>query len=160
MAKLIRLLEYVVTLLMAIVTVSVVAEIFMRTFADTSLIITDELSRYLMVWTALLAAAILVHEDSHVRVTLVEGMLGPRGALAVSILAQSVAFCFFALVIVSSLMMLPTLAEQNTVTLGISIVWFYLALPVSSILMAALTVRNTTERLRRYLARADGGAQT
>jgi TRAP-type C4-dicarboxylate transport system permease small subunit len=57
MAKLIRLLEYVVILLMAVVTVSVIAEIAMRTFADTSLIVTDELSRYLMVWTALTRTA-------------------------------------------------------------------------------------------------------
>jgi len=156
MAKLIRLLEYVVILLMAVVTVSVIAEIAMRTFADTSLIVTDELSRYLMVWTALLAAAILVHEDGHVRIALVEGMLGRRGALLLFILSQVITLGFFGVVIASSLIMLPTLAQQNTVTLGISIVWFYLALPVSSLLIVALTVRNTLSRLRRYTAQEPG----
>jgi TRAP-type C4-dicarboxylate transport system permease small subunit len=160
MAKLIRLLEFIVIALMAIVTVSVIAEIATRTFAKTSLVVTDELSRYLMVWTALLAAAILVHEDGHVRITLFEQKLGPRGALVLFIVSQLVSLGFFALVIVSSIMMLPTLSQQNTVTLGISIVWFYLALPVSMLLMVALTLRNTARRLRGYDVDAANGPLT
>jgi TRAP-type C4-dicarboxylate transport system permease small subunit len=148
MAKLIRLLEFIVITLMAIVTVSVIAEIAMRTFAKSSLVVTDELSRYLMVWTALLAAAILVHEDGHVRITLLEERLGRPGALVLFVVSQLVTLSFLGLVIVSSIMMLPTLSQQNTVTLGISIVWFYLALPISALLMVALTVRNTARRLR------------
>jgi TRAP-type C4-dicarboxylate transport system permease small subunit len=160
MAKLIRSLEFIVIALMAIVTASVIAEIAMRTFAKTSLVVTDELSRYLMVWTALLAAAILVHEDGHVRITLLEQKLGPRAALVLFVVSQLVALGFFALVIVSAVMMLPTLSQQNTVTLGISIVWFYLALPVSALLMAALTVRNTVLRLRGCETRPATGPLT
>jgi TRAP-type C4-dicarboxylate transport system permease small subunit len=83
-------------------------------------------------------------------------MLGPRGALLLFILSQVITLGFFGVVIASSLIMLPTLAQQNTVTLGISIVWFYLALPVSSLLIVALTVRNTLSRLRRYTAQEPG----
>jgi TRAP-type C4-dicarboxylate transport system permease small subunit len=112
------------------------------------------------VWTALLAAAILVHEDGHVRITLLEERLGRRGALVLFIVSQLVSLGFFALVIVSSIMMLPTLSQQNTVTLGISIVWFYLALPVSMLLMVALTLRNTARRLRGYDVDAANGPLT
>jgi TRAP-type C4-dicarboxylate transport system permease small subunit len=157
MAKLIWFLERVVIAMMAVVTLAVIAEIVARTFANSSLIVTDELSRYLMVWTALLAAVLLVHEDGHVRIAVVESMLGRRGAFALFVISQVVGLGFFAIVFISSLIMLPTLAEQSTVTLGISIVWFYLALPITSALMSALIVRNTVRRFRSSDAAMPGG---
>jgi TRAP-type C4-dicarboxylate transport system permease small subunit len=157
MAKLIWFLERVVIAMMAVVTLAVIAEIVTRTFANFSLIFTDELSRYLMVWTALLGAVLLVHEDGHVRIAVVENMLGQRGAFALFVISQVVGLGFFAVVIISSLIMLPTLAEQNTVTLGISIVWFYLALPITSALMSALIVRNTVRRFHGNDAPIPGG---
>lgn len=148
MSKFIRLLEYAVIALMGVVTLSVIAEVAARGLVGTSLIVTDELSRYLMVWTAMLAAVLLVHEDGHVRIALVENLVGPRAGLVLHVISQLVVLAFFAVVVVASVIMMPSIAQQNTVTLGVSIMWFYLALPITLVLMAALTIRNTVRRLR------------
>ena len=44
-------------------------------------------------------------------------------------------------------MLLPSIAEQRTVTLGIAVAWPYAALPVSIILMFVLTARAFALRL-------------
>lgn len=147
MRLLIRALELVVIALMGTISALVIAEVALRNLFGMSLIVTDELSRSLMVWTALLAATLLVHEDGHVRITLLTDALPPAPATALHVVAQLVVLCFLALLIVSSLSLMPSLREQNTVTLGVSIVWFYAALPITGALMFILTAHNLVVRL-------------
>ncbi len=148
MKHLIRALEYIVIALMGTITALVIAEIALRDLFDTSLIVTDELSRHLMVWTAMLAATLLVHEDGHVRIVLLTDAVPPRVATILHVVSQFVVLCFLALLIVASLSLLPSQSEQYTVTLGLSIVWFYAALPVAGSLMFLLIVRNVVLRLK------------
>jgi TRAP-type C4-dicarboxylate transport system permease small subunit len=147
-AILVRAVEIVVILLMGVITGVVIGETVMRGMFDMSLIVTDELSRYLMVWTALLAAALLVYEDGHIRISLLPDALGAYGGKIVYVLSQLVVLAFLAAVIVASLMIMPSITKQNTVTLGLSMAWFYAALPVSSALMAVFAVRNLIIKLR------------
>jgi TRAP-type C4-dicarboxylate transport system permease small subunit len=144
---LIRALEYVVTALMGTITLLVIVEIALRNLAGTSLIITDELSRYLMVWTAMLTATLLVYEDGHLRLTFLTEKLSPAAARAVYLVAELVSLCFLGLLVVASLMLMPSVLGQNTVTLGVSMVWFYAALPICGTLMFLLTLRTVILRL-------------
>lgn len=148
MVVLVRAIEIVVILLMGVIIGVVIGETFMRGIFGISLIITDELSRYLMVWTALLAASLLVFEDGHIRVALLPDSLGPRSRKIVYTLSQLVVLAFLTMVIVASLEILPSISRQKTVTLGLSMAWFYAALPVSCGLMAIFALRNLVVTLR------------
>jgi TRAP-type transport system small permease protein len=145
----VRGIEVVVILLMGMITGVVIGETIMRGLFGVSLIITDELSRYLMVWTALLAAALLVHEDGHIRIALLPDALGPLASRIVYAFSQLVVIAFLVAVIVASVMLMPSLTQQNTVTLGVSMAWFYAALPVSSGLMVIFALRNMVIKLRQ-----------
>jgi TRAP-type C4-dicarboxylate transport system permease small subunit len=160
MRILIRALEYAVTALMGTVAVLVITEVALRNLASTSLIITDELSRYLMVWTAMLTATLLVYEDGHIRLTFLTDALPPVVARAVYFVSELMVLCFLALLTVSSLMLLPSIRQQNTVTLGVSMVWFYAALPVTGTLMFVLTVRAMVRRFRALAPPADPASRT
>lgn len=148
MSTLVRGIELVVILLMGVITGVVIGETFMRGVVGASLIVTDELSRYLMVWTALLAAALLVYEDGHIRIALLPDALGPRAGKFVYAVSQLIVIAFLVMVIVASVMIMPSITRQNTVTLGVSMAWFYAALPVSSGLMALFALRNLIVKLR------------
>jgi len=150
-AILVRGLEFIVILLMGVITGLVIGETVMRGVFGVSLIVTDELSRYLMVWTALLAAAILVYEDGHIRISLLPDALGPVAGRIIYAIAQLVVIGFLMAVIVASVMIMPSITRQNTVTLGVSMAWFYTALPVASGLMAIFALRNLIFRLRQPL---------
>jgi len=142
MRVLIRAIEIIVVALMGSITAVVIAEVALRNFAGMSLIITDEFSRNVMIWTAMLAAALVVHEDGHVRINLLEDMVSPPVAKLLSVLAGLIVLFFLGVLIYSSLILMPSLSTQYTVTLGISVVWFYAALPISGVLMFGLTLRN------------------
>jgi TRAP-type C4-dicarboxylate transport system permease small subunit len=147
-STLIRAIELLVTAMMGLIAAVVIAEVGLRNFFDYSLIITDELSRYTMVWTALLAAALLLYDDAHIRIALLTDALPPRLGMAVYLVSQAVMVGFLGVVIYATILVMPSLSEQNTVTLGISIAWFYAALPVSFALMILITVRAVYRRLR------------
>jgi TRAP-type C4-dicarboxylate transport system permease small subunit len=145
--SLIRGLEWVVIALMGTITLVVIVESALRGLFGFSLIVTSELSRYLMVWTAMLAAGLLIHEDGHIRITLLTDAVPPRVATALFVLSEALVLFFLALMIVSSLMLMPSLLEQSTVTLGVSMAWFYAALPVGGALMFGLVVVSIVRRL-------------
>ena len=113
----------------------------------THRMLTDELGRSLMIWTAMLAAALLVREDGHIRITLVSDAVGPRAGLALYLVTQAITIGFLVLVIVTTLQVMPSLAKQRTVTLGISIAWVYAALPVASALMIVFALDGIRRRL-------------
>jgi TRAP-type C4-dicarboxylate transport system permease small subunit len=146
---LIRAIELTVILLMGTITLLIIAEVALRGLADTSLIVTDELSRYLMIWTAMLAATVLVYEDGHLRTTVVPDALPPRAARALYVVCDVVTLCFLGVVAGASLALIVQMKEQNTITLGVSMLWFYAALPVCASLMFALTLRAMVLRLRQ-----------
>jgi TRAP-type C4-dicarboxylate transport system permease small subunit len=128
----------------------VIAEVFLRGLAGTSLIVTDELSRYLMIWTALLAAAVVVYEDGHIRTTILIDAMPPRAALISYLLSDLLVLCFLAVVVVYSILLIVAVRTQDTVTLGVSMLWFYAAMPVCGALMFALTVRAMVLRVSNY----------
>jgi TRAP-type C4-dicarboxylate transport system permease small subunit len=147
MRILIRALEWAVIALMGTITLLVIVEIALRNLASTSLIVTDELARYLMVWTAMLTAALLTYEDGHLRLTFLTDMLPPAAARIVGLVSDLVVLGFLALLVGASLVLMPSVRQQNTVTLGVSMIWFYAALPICGALMFLLTLRAAVRRL-------------
>jgi TRAP-type C4-dicarboxylate transport system permease small subunit len=137
---------------MGTIATLVIAEVALRGLASTSLIITDELSRYLMIWTAMLAATVLVYEDGHLRTTILPDALPPRAARVVYLVADVIVLLFLGAVAGSSVALIVSVKEQNTITLGVSMLWFYAALPVCATLMFVLTLRAMILRLRQDAA--------
>ena len=143
----IRALEIVVITLMGLITIALIAEVLLRGFAGFSLITTDEFSRYFMIWTAMLAAALLVYEDGHVRTNMLPDALPPFAASILAFVSDVITLCFLAAMVSASLRLMSSFSEQNTVTLGVSMVWFHAALPVAGSIMFFLTLRAMILRL-------------
>ena len=136
---LIRVVEALVVLGMAVVATVVVIEVVLRYVAGRSLIVTEELSRYGMVWVALLASVLVMAEDGHIA-SGATGWLGPRGQRLARLAAELLSLLFLLVLAVAGLQVLPAQLEQETLTLGVTIFWFYLALPVGALMMALVIV--------------------
>jgi TRAP-type C4-dicarboxylate transport system permease small subunit len=124
---------------MAVVATVVVAEVILRYGAGRSLIITEELSRYGMIWVALLASVLVLREDGHIA-SGATGWLGRRARRTVRVVTELLSLLFLLVVAVAGLQVLPAQRDQDTLTLGVTIFWFYLALPVSALLMMLVIV--------------------
>ena len=155
MRWLVRLLEGVVIALMAVIVTAVIIEVALRWLAGgASLIITDELTRYLMIWVAMLGAALLVHEDGHIRISTLPDVLPPTARFVCQVLSCLVALFFLVTLIVISTVNLPDVVGQKTITLGISMAYFSAALPVGGALMALFVITDLARLVRRFFRRS------
>jgi len=136
---LVRAIEALVLLGMAVVAVVVIVEVILRYSVGGSLIVTEELSRYGMIWVALLASVLVLREDGHLATGGLGG-LGPRGQRVARIATDLLSLLFLVVLAVAGLQTLPDQVDQQTLTLPLTIFWFYLALPVSALLMAFVIV--------------------
>ena len=135
MRYLVAAINGLVVALLAVVVLLVTAEVVLRYVFLESLIVADELSRYLMIWVAFLAAALCVREDLHVRILVLVGLMRGRARRFVEAIAALATMVFLAILFWEGARILPDVRDQDTTTLGVSIMWFYLAIPVGAGLM-------------------------
>ena len=114
---------------------------------------TEELARFLQVWLVLLASPVCLRRGMHLAVDYVSPRLPPgaRVALRTGVLLISAVFCLAFAVYGTRLLAVADL--QTSPALGISMVWPYLAVPVSGVLMAVAAAVLIVSEIR---GRADG----
>ena len=130
-----RLVESLVILIAGIIVAIVTAEVTLRYLFSHSMIFTEELSRYLMVWIVFLGSALAIRDGSHIRIQILVNRLGPRLQQIVKLAADALIIAFLIFITVEGLKILPRQLQQMCITIDISLFYFYLAIPVGSILM-------------------------
>jgi C4-dicarboxylate transporter DctQ subunit len=130
-----RLVEALVILIAGIIVAIVTAEVTLRYVFSHSMIFTEELSRYLMVWIVFLGSALAIRDGSHIRIQILVNRLGPRLQQIVKLAAYILIIAFLIFITVEGLKILPRQLQQMCITIDISLFYFYLAIPVGSILM-------------------------
>ena len=130
-----RLVESLVILLAGIIVAIVTAEVTLRYLFSHSMIFTEELSRYLMVWIVFLGSALAIRDGSHIHIQILVKRLGPRMQQNVKLASYALIIAFLVFITVEGLKILPRQLQQMCITIDISLFYFYLAIPVGSILM-------------------------
>jgi C4-dicarboxylate transporter DctQ subunit len=130
-----RLVESLVVLLAGIIVAIVTAEVTLRYLFSHSMIFTEELSRYLMVWIVFLGSALAIRDGSHIHIQILVKRLGPRMQQNVKLASYALIIAFLVFITVEGLKILPRQLQQMCITIDISLFYFYLAIPVGSILM-------------------------
>jgi TRAP-type transport system small permease protein len=143
----IRVVELIVTTLIAVITAVVFGEVVMRGLFSRSLIVTDELSRYLMIWVVLLGGVLLVRDGGHIRVDFVVDALPRRLRRVLLILADILSLVFLLALTASSLLTTLEMRGQQTITLGVPVAIFYAAFPVGGALMMLLVAGDLVRRV-------------
>jgi C4-dicarboxylate transporter DctQ subunit len=133
-------LEILTLIGMSVVSATVVVEVILRYGFGSSLIFTEELTRYTMVWVAFLGGVVALRDGGHVATGGIGDRFGPAVARAASLLADGLALLFLGTLTWASLQTLPNQRDQYTTTLEIAIFWFYLAIPVGTALMALVII--------------------
>jgi TRAP-type transport system small permease protein len=134
--SLVRVIEVAVLAAMAVVSVVVMTEVILRYTMGETLVVTEELSRYLMVWVAFLGSVLLMRERGHIAAEGLGGWFGPLGRRVIAVVADLLSLVFLLTLTWAGLQTLPGQLDQYLITINIPIFWFYLAIPVGSGLMA------------------------
>ena len=145
-----RVLDWAVVGLMATLVLDILWQVFARYVLAAPSSWTEELATFLLIWLALLGAAVGLRERAHLGIDYLTAKLPPERRRAVEALAFALtaAFCAIVLTYGGSTLVLRTLAlDQHSPALGVPMGYVYLALPLGGLSATWYSVRFLAERL-------------
>lgn len=146
-----RLTRIVAGLIMSISVVIVLVSVFFRYVLRNPIQWSGELSNYLLIWITFLGAGLAIQEKLHVGI----GFFTQRFPLTlqrpVAILNKVLILLFLLVVVIQGFTMAQFVSQrQFSPSLGISLFWPYLALPVGGLIMISqvlyLLLEDITEK--------------
>ena len=132
----IRLLDWSVSGGVYAMTAVLVLQVFCRYTLDASLSWSEELSRYLMIWTAMLGAAAVLDETDFVSFRWIVNLLGPAQQRAVRVLTILSSIAFLCIMVYVGTKLAVHNMKQLSPALYMPIGWVYAALPAGCLLIA------------------------
>ena len=127
--------------LMGGMTAVILVAIVSRYVIKVSVPWTEELARYLMVWTAFLGGSLGLRKGVHVGISFVVRKISPRVSRWVSLFSGLSLLFFFLVVIVEGCSFTMFVSRQLSPALRISMAWVYSALPTGGILFALYVIQ-------------------
>lgn len=148
-----KIIEMVVIFCSAVMTFTLIIQVFLRYVLKTSIPFSEELARYLMIWVVFLAAGLALKEDAHISIRVLVDRFRGRARLWLNLGAQILLLIFLVLLIRESIAVLPYQRIQIILSMGISIFWFYLAIPVGCIIMILFLLPKMQEKVKKILGK-------
>lgn len=148
--RLVKLLEWILILLVAVLVLDVLWQVFSRFVLNDPSSWTDELATLLIIWVAMIGASVAFIRNNHLGVDYFVGKLKPRPRLISEIVVQAFIFVFAVIVLVLGgikLVTLTLLTEQVSPALLIKMGHVYMALPISGVMIALAAVETAVEKI-------------
>lgn len=142
------------SILLAAIVLLIFGNVFMRYIMNASLSWGEELTLWLFVWFVWLAVSYAFHSREHVRITFIRDCLAERARLFLDMVIDLLVLAFLVTLTIEciKLIMLPFVASQNSVVLGLPIPILYASAPVGAALSSFRVVQNLTKTLRTISA--------
>lgn len=160
---LVRMLEWLVILLFAMLTLDVLWGVFSRYAIGHQSRWTEEVAIYLLVWVSLLGAALTYREHGHLGVDYFVGKLSESARRVVAVVAELAVllFALFALVFGGMMLVLQNLeANQVTPALGLKVGYLYVTVPLCGIFFVIFSIEHLRDLFRAApTTGVEGGAQ-
>jgi len=147
-----RSLEILALVVMAVLVVDVLWQVFTRLILKHPSSWTEELATFMLIWVALLGAAVALGRGAHLGIDYFVGKLPVRTRLFTEIfvfLCVS-AFSFCVMILGGIDLVMSTLQlNQLSPALGVKVGYVYLAVPISGFFLVLYSVIALVERLTR-----------
>lgn len=157
-----RAVEGLIVLAATTLVTIVTTEVVLRYGFKHSLIFTEELSRYLMVWIVFLGSALAVRDGAHIHINFLIKRFNQRTQKWLRLSAHALTLVFLVFVAIEGIKILPQQLDQMCITINLSLFYFYLAIPVGSILMIIFLLPTINDILKEKnsAAATDEGEKT
>lgn len=115
----------------------IAAQVFHRYVLGSSLLWSEELGRYLLIWGVYIGCAYAVRDRRHLAVTVVLDLVPDTLRRWMLTLADILTLVFCGVIVVWGIDMLEFLGRtgQKAPSLGVAIYWVYLVIPIGAALM-------------------------
>ena len=123
------------------------AQIVCRTWF-TALSWSDEITRYLLIWSTFLGATVVYRHSGHIAVTLLQDAVSPKVAKVLRVLVHAICFALFAVLLYYSTLYCMKLKKTAT-AMPIKMKYIYACIPVSmGIMMLHALLMGTQEAMK------------
>jgi TRAP-type C4-dicarboxylate transport system permease small subunit len=136
-----QLLRVITAVLVAALLLAGLAQVFFRYIVQSSLFWTEELSRYLLIWTVFFGAALALENGSHIAVELVIDHFPPRARTFIGRFNLILVIAFCVILITQGWELASRSMNDRSLTLPISVGVVYLAMPIGGVLMLISALR-------------------
>lgn len=138
------------SLLLAAIVLLIFGNVIMRYIVNASLSWGEELTLWLFVWFVWLGVSYAFHTGDHVRITVLRDSLNDRARLYLDVVIALLVLGFLLVLTFECvrLIMMPFVASQTSVVLGLPIPVLYASAPVGAGLSAIRVVQHLKRTLR------------
>ena len=138
------------SVLLAAIVLLIFGNVFMRYVMNSSLSWGEELTLWLFVWFVWLGVSYAFHTGDHVRITVLRDVLSEKGRLYADVVISLLVLGFLVVLTVEcvKLIMMPFVASQTSVVLGLPIPILYASAPVGAALSSIRVVQHLIRTLR------------
>ncbi len=142
------------SILLAAIVLLIFVNVIMRYVLNASLSWGEELTLWFFVWFVWLAVSYAFQNREHVRITVLRDLFSERVRLYADIVIDLLVLAFLVMLTIEcvKLIMLPFVASQNSVVLGLPIPILYASAPVGATLSSIRVVQNLIKTMRTIAA--------
>lgn len=138
-----KLLEPTLVFLLFTLVVTVLWQVFSRYVLQSPSTSTDEIARFLLIWTTLLGAAWVVGQRAHLAIDLLMDKLATDNARRLHRLI-CILIALFSITVLcvggSNLVRITLLLEQNSTVLQVPMGYIYCVVPLSGLIMSVYSI--------------------
>lgn len=162
-----RLLEVLLVLLLAGMTLMVFGNVVLRYGFNSGITVSEEMSRYFFVWLTFIGAVVTFRENAHLGVETLVQRFGRHGRLVCMVASDLVILLCMVIFFWGTWKQYPINASMTSAVVGLRMSWVYgigfftsagIGILVCVRLVRALTGRITEEELRAFAGEGAEGA--
>lgn len=146
-----KCLEVICVALFVFITIIGTYQIVTRYVFNSPSTVSEELLTYSFTWLAVLSAALVFGKRDHMKMSYVADKFTGLKALIIGIASEILVFIFSGAVMVYGGIAITKLTmTQVTASLGVSMAFIYVVVPISGVLIMIYNVLNITHLIKEY----------
>jgi TRAP-type C4-dicarboxylate transport system permease small subunit len=144
----VKVATWFVACFMGGMVISILLAIISRFIIKIPIPWTEELSRYLMIWTAFIAGSLGLKRGVHVGINFVVQRVPEKASRWIGLITNISLLFFFLVLIIEGFHLTILVAGQMSPVLRVSMAWVYSSLPVGAALFTFFVIQLVVEDLR------------
>ena len=145
-----KIIEYGLIISLALLSIIVSLEVFSRYFFKISLPWSTDINRFLFIYLVFLGAVIGVRDQSHLNIDVLTKKFPKKLQKLLNIIINLIILVFLIILVTAGLIFVLSSITQVTPYLRISISYYYLAIPLSAIVMIYFLFFHLKDQIKNF----------
>ena len=145
-----KIIEYGLIISLALLSIIVSLEVFSRYFFKISLLWSTDINRFLFIYLVFLGAVIGVRDQSHLNIDVLTKKFPKKLQKLLNIIINLIILVFLIILVIAGLIFVLSSITQVTPYLRISISYYYLAIPLSAIVMIYFLFFHLKDQIKNF----------